>query len=442
MKKSLSISLIAAAILGVVIPASHASPSTGAACAKVGSIQGLPKSRFICVQVGKKQVWQPLTATNSKPAPATTSSSSSTASNQAAMTNLTIPISLPVPQTGSITFANAESNFASIPEVAWQRTQDVMNANPAVSIPTEIHIGPNTIASKPTILSGLDRLNKLFAGFRHVPTYTGIVYNAKDLSWAESDAAAYIKQKGLIGSDANLQGMKSLIEAGCQFNGKTPVECGGGMSWDWRDSNSPAGGAYYGVQNPQGDFPDGFWSDANRNVGPMTQVNHEATHNYQITQFYFTPLGKNQHISADLMHAFAPWWFSEGQANAIGIATFVDNLDAYKNVRRGNVTRNPGPNTKLPAFTPAGLKTFLTANQVASPENTNYPLAYTVGYAAVETLVAIGGPQSTLALYTLGAQGKDWETAFKAVYGISWDEGATVLAKVLAAEYAALPIAS
>ena len=59
-----------------------------------------------------------------------------------------------------------------------------------------------------------------------------------------------------------------------------------------------------------------------------------------------------------------------------------------------------------------------------------------------EALIAIGGPQSTLALYTLGAKGQDWPTAFKNVYGISWEEGSTVLAKVLAAEYAAKPMSA
>jgi hypothetical protein len=86
------------------------------------------------------------------------------------------------------------------------------------------------------------------------------------------------------------------------------------------------------------------------------------------------------------------------------------------------------------------MKAFLTSTQIPSPENPNYRLGYSVGYAAVEVLVAIGGPQSTLALYTLCARGEKWDTAFKSVYGISWDEGATVLSQVLAAQYSAKPI--
>ena len=69
-------------------------------------------------------------------------------------------------------------------------------------------------------------------------------------------------------------------------------------------------------------------------------------------------------------------------------------------------------------------------------------LAYSIGFATLEALIAIGGPQSTLAIYTLTAMGEDFPTAFKHVYGISWDEGSTILAQVLAAEYAALPMST
>ena len=357
--------------------------------------------------------------------------------------SLPIPIKLPVAQTGAITFANALSKVDSIPEAAWQRTQDAIAANKAVSIPTTIQIGPNTKASKVAINAGLDRLNKLFSGFRHVASYGGIVYNAQDQEWAQKATAAYFKKQKIGGSSARSENIKQLIQAGCEIQGSKVVNCSGGMSWDFRDAKNPAGGAFYGVETgTYNGKPLEFWTDANKNSGAMTQVNHEATHNYQVTQFFNTPLGKGQNISSDIFHSFAPWWFGEGQANAIGIPTFLDSLEAYREVRMQNVTRGPGSRTTLPAFTADSLKKLLTSKQVASPENPNYALGYSVGFAAVEVLVAVGGPQSTLALCTLGGQGKDWNTAFKTVYGITWDEGASIISKVLAAEYAANPINS
>lgn len=353
--------------------------------------------------------------------------------------SLPIPITLPVAQTGAITFANAEANFAAIPEAAWKRTQDVIAANAAVNIPTTIDIGPNTLASKPVILSSLNRINKLFAGFRHVKTYTGIVYNAKDVQWAQQDTAKVLKTLGVKGSGIRPENIKQVTQAGCEMNGNTAVNCAGGMAWDFRDGKSEDGGASYGVQSDLvNGSPAPYWTAADNGV--VTQVTHEATHNYQITQFSYTPLSKGQNISSDVMRAFSPWWFNEGHANAIGISTMLDSLDAYREARAQNVTRNPGSRTKLPAFTADSLKKLLTSTQVSSPENPNYALGYSLGYAAVETLVAIGGPQATLALYTLGAKGQKWEAAFKNVYGITWDEGVTVLSKVLAAEYAVNPI--
>lgn len=355
--------------------------------------------------------------------------------------SLPIPITLPVSQSGTITFANAEANFAAIPETAWKRTQDVIAANAAVKIPTVIQIGPNTNASKVAITDGLDRINKLFAGFRHVSSYGGIVFNAKDLKWAQGATAAYYKQIKIRGGSASAESTKRTSESGCQIEGGKAITCYGGNAWDFRDIKSQAGGSFYGVETGEYDGKSlDFWTDANKNSGAMTQVTHEAAHNYQITQFFYTPLGKGQYRSNELSRAFAPWWFGEGHANAIGIATFIDSLDAYRQARIQNVTRNPGSRTKLPSFTAASLKTLLTSKGAASPENPNYALGYSIGYAAVETLVAIGGPQATLALYTLGAKGQKWETAFKNVYGITWDEGATVLSKVLAAEYAVNPI--
>lgn len=355
--------------------------------------------------------------------------------------SLPIPITLPVAQSGTITFANAEANFAAIPEAAWQRTQDVIAANPAVNIPTVINIGPNTKASKTAITDGLDRINKLFAGFRHVSAYAGIVYNAKDLNWAQGATAAYLKKLKVSGGSASAESTKRSSEAGCEIQGGKAINCYGGMSWDLRDTKSQAGGSWYGVETAEvNGKPLDFWTDENKNSVAMTQVTHEAAHNYQITQFFYTPLAKGQYRSNDQSRAFVPWWFGEGHANAIGIATFLDSFDAYREARSQNITRNPGSRTKLPAFNAAALKTLLTSKGVASPENPNYALGYSIGYAAVEALVAIGGPQATLALYTLGAKGQKWETAFKNVYGITWDEGATVLSKVLVAEYAVNPI--
>jgi hypothetical protein len=102
-----------------------------------------------------------------------------------------------------------------------------------------------------------------------------------------------------------------------------------------------------------------------------------------------------------------------------------------------------GPST-VTDYSEASLLKYLTSQGPGQSFKANgcisngavYSLGYTVGAAATEILTAIAGPQSTMALYALGARGQDFPTAFKNVYGITWAEAAKVLSKVLAAEYA------
>lgn len=423
-----------------------ATPKSGAICTKLGATATAANKKFTCVKSGKKMVWDKGTEIDKAPpvvasTPAAASSPTATPKPTAAPTDptasLTIPITLPVTQSGAITFTNAVANYAAIPKTAWQRTQDAIAANPDVSVSTTIHIGPNTKASLTAINTGLARINKLFAGFRHVSKYTGIVYNAADLQWAQSDAFDLFSKSGSKSYSTRQDQIKRVTEAGCEMNGSAAVNCGAGNAITFSDVRDEMGGAYYGVQS-DGDY----WSDSTKNQGPMTQVNHEAMHTYQAIQFIATPYGKNQNITPDLVHELAPWWYSEGQANGIGLTTFLENFSDYSRVRNDTVTRSPGSKATIPSSTVESMKAFLIEPQTASPQNKNWMLSYSIGFAAIEALIAIGGPQSTLAIYTLTAKGEDFPTAFKHVYGISWDEGSTILAQVLVAEYTAQPIST
>jgi len=143
-----------------------------------------------------------------------------------------------------------------------------------------------------------------------------------------------------------------------------------------------------------------------------------------------------------------PCWFQEGQANAIGIPVWAPDLRSYLDARRGNVARRLNSNLPQPSlttYTAASFAKFLYEQDPLTcytPSSGDYQLGYSVGYATVEALVAIGGPEATMALLTTMAAGGDWAAAFKKVYGITWKEGSTILGEVLAAEYAQLPLGS
>ena len=438
--------------------AAAASPAAGSKCSKVGQTAISAGKTFTCVKTGRLLVWNkgvalkkpsvtpmpqssPSPISSPAPTPVVSSSPTPTPTPTPQIKNQ-IPITLPVPITGSINFTNAAENYAQIPQVAWQRVQDVIAANPAVNIPTTIDIGPNTKADLGIITNSLNRLYKLFSGFDHFNSYFGIIYNAKDLSWAQVDASSLFKTQGIKGILTGTESIKQQSEAGCEINGTIAVNCYGGMALPFKDGGNNFGGAFYGVENTYtgGGQSRDFWTAAEKYAGPMTQVTHEGTHNYQFAQFFDTPFSAGQHTAADQSHTFTPWWFSEGQANGIGIPVFIDDYQSYLNVRSQTTNRKPDSRAKVPEFTPEGMKAFLMNYQSTGPDNYNWSLAYSIGYSAVEALIAIGGPQSTMALYALGGNGEDWSTAFQHVYGITWDQGATVIGKVLAAEYTAKPL--
>jgi len=439
-------------LLGMIsATADAAGPKAGSTCSKVGSTTTSAGTKLKCAKSGKKLIWtaagaaatpapsaEPTASASPTPtasaSPTPTASATPTAKATPVALKAPIPIPLPVPQSGAITFANAASSYSQIPQVAWQRVQDVIAANSDVNIPTTIEIGPNTKASMELITKSLKREYKLFSGFQTFPTYSAIVNSAADEKWAEAQAPILFKKLGIVGAFTRQENVNRILQGNCEMSGGTAVNCSGGMAVDFKDGGKSDGFTFYSVETGYGDF----WLQANSQA--MTQVNHEVTHNYQFAQFINKPLAAGQNTSADQSHAFTPWWYSEGQANGIGVSVFIDNLQSYLEVRNRTVANKPSPNANPPAFTADSLKSFLMDYQETGPGNQNWSLAYSIGFSAVEALIAIGGPQSTMALYALGANGEDWATAFNHVYGITWDQGATVLGQVLTAEYAANPM--
>jgi hypothetical protein len=348
-----------------------------------------------------------------------------------------IPISLPVEQDKRITFANAEKSFEEIPQTAWQNIQDAINANSAVDIPTTIVIGPNTDTTVEQITSLLQMQYRLWNGFEQPPSFAGLVYNAQDQAWAEKEWPKMATELKLTDDpDSEISGLR----AGCNFTNDVATECYGGMSVLF--PNTLAGFAFYGVQSP-------YWSQNSLEVGPISQVPHEYTHLVQYAQWSGAELQPGENLKSDSAHKGMPCWFSEGQANAIGIPIAANDLNSYiqgrDNSVRVRINQDSGAKPALTdtTLTAKNITSFLYGQDASTcydPANGDWQLGYSVGYAATEVLVAIGGPQSTMALLAKTASGLTWADAFHAVYGVSWEEGADILGKVLEAEYAAKPM--
>ena len=416
----------------LALDANAASPSNGGACSKLGSIQGLPNHQFKCVKSGKKLIWQALPVSPS-------ASPSASASPASSKFTAKIPLTLPVSQNGPITFANAESNFAKIPEQAYANVQAAIAAGSDGPVNVTVSIGPKTNTTQDVILNGIKRELKLFSGFTVPSKLQAIAYNAADTAWA---SAEWTKVAATYPFTNSAKNYLRLITQSCEMNGETPVNCGGGMTF--MVPGSDAKFIFYGVENGN------FWTPTPSDYQTATQVNHEFTHAIQFAQFEGVKIHAGDNVITDTVHRAYPCWLSEGQANALGISIFIPNVSSYLQVRDRTVTApvNPGQKNPLSDYSAASFTNFLM-NQAPftgpdtpgcyQPGTGMYQLGYSVGMAATEALIAIGGPQATMALVAKGAEGSTWDQAFKAVYGISWAEGADVLGKVLAAEYAAKP---
>jgi len=337
---------------------------------------------------------------------------------------ISLPIELPITNDG-ITFANVLKRAADIPRLAWDNVQRELKSQQSLNVPATLSIGPTTQTTEKQITELLDKESQLFGGFSLPRELLAIAYNGNDVKWAEG---AWETAANALNLKVDPKSYFSQLRAGCNVG----VECSGGMTLALPESD--IGVFFLGVQEP-------YWKKANQSAGPMSQVNHEYTHAIQFAQW----LGISSAVLEARSKAYPCWW-SEGQANAVGIPIWASKYQAYKNSRDYNVTRpfnSEGPKPSLKSFSAKALEVFLEqdSNTCYHPESSgDYQLGYSVGYAAVEVLVAIGGPRATMAVVARTASGDTWAEAFQAVYGITWDEGRRILAAVLSVEYKALPI--
>ena len=456
MRKYLSVIVasifIATSIASGAQAASPVAPKIGSACTKVGATFDTLKMRFVCNLEGKKKVWRqwkPPAPKSSTPAstqgstPATTQGSAPAPTKSVAPFVAKIPISLPVAQSTDpkgITFANVLDHISEIPKVAWQKTQDVIAANPATpATKNVVLVGPNTqldvVGGLPRIQEVLARSEKLFAGFTQVKSFYLLMYNAKDEPWAEQTWTT----TGTDNKYLDVKGSIRRIAGNCQQTLSPGVFSGAVSNCRGADSSAISNSDDAILTFGQGG--QGASSDPMITTGAV--VGHEYNHSVQAAQWighpksYCTPETYNPDcFRSASANSFAPCWLIEGQGNSLGWMATAETFDIYTSLIKGR-PYNAGPTT-ITDYTQTSLQKYLY-DQIPNKcieDGQLYALGYSVGGQAVEVLTAIAGPQSTMALYALGAGGQDFATAFKNVYGISWSDASVILSKVLAAEYA------
>ena len=343
-----------------------------------------------------------------------------------------IPITLPVKPVGSITFANIEQHISEIPAAAYKALQDVYAANTQPVVPTTVLLGPNTKLPIEVPVA-LKKIEKLWAGFRQPASYHALVYNFKDKAWAlKADAKVpVVVANGGVKSAAS---MSSVIDQCASDN------CGRANS-GIPDAKGSGYGQYQ-IMESQWD-PNGWGSNG-------SVFGHEYTHSVQAAQFLGNsnvgkPVSKDRqkygldNSPSGLFQGVLPCWMTEGMAQFNGPAVVAPTFEYYMRWRGSQAMAK-----EVPQFTDYSAKSLQSYYLSGTPPKCLppapvYEMGRTTGALAIEALAAIAGPQASMAVVTLMGRGQSYDQAFKNVYGIAWTEAAPILARVVAAEYAAKP---
>tara|TARA_B100001057_G_scaffold501000_1_gene619590 strand:- start:224 stop:1537 length:1314 start_codon:yes stop_codon:yes gene_type:complete len=296
----------------------------------------------------------------------------------------------------AITFSNVKSRLADLPDVAWENTQKLLEANKDSSKTADIILkvlkGPNTQLYYDGSERSFEKGIKLWANFSQPREYLALFYNFSDKTWA-------LTQFDLPG----------LIDAPC-----TQTECTGGNSGI--QTADGLGVGVFGIS--QKDSIDAY------RYGPL-QI-HEYSHAAQCAPW----VGLNNN-PCNGQQDMSPCWLTEGQAHFLGISGSFSSFGDYKENRDRQINSHP-----VESFQDFSAEKILQFYSDDIPRTcigkANYRLGYTLGMLTVEVLSAIGGSESTMKIYELGGMGQTFEEAFINVYGISWAEAKPILADVIA----------
>ena len=405
MKKSFlaQVSLVVVVVLSASMPQSYSAVKSGDSCKKVGLTATSGGKKYTCIKSGKKLVWNKgvaIAAPKPSPVATPTPTSSPTPTPSASPT----PTTTPIVEKAPTAFADLVENYRGIPDVVWRESQSLAERGIAQSN-FVIEMGPNTKLQggldNPSVY--LERASRLWSGFNQAKTTKVFIFNKQDLVWAQQ---------------------KNLALGGSWFK---PEDLAGNCSS--ANSCGAFGGAYRGVGQI-------FMGVPIRDYLPFNlgfvrgSYGHEFSHVVQYSQFANQPALNG--------YSTLPCWFSEGQPQVPGQALGFTNLSDYKLSRESWFSQPAGAlgdysqDSILKFYSLAGVsKDGLCAPSIRQR-------IYDVGYMTVEALASIKGIESTMQVVVGVSQGLTFNQSFEKVYGISWNEAAPILAKVVSLEFTKL----
>ena len=429
---------ILAALILTLIPVGAYSAqkiTPGSACKVYKQKLTYLNKTFTCIKVKKKLVWDKGVAIKQATTTPTQSATPTTTPTQSATPTPTptkspepivvpIPITLPVAP-GVITFSNILENVDKVAQVAYDNVQKTYSGNSLpTGLKTFIWVGPTTVpVGNMSEEERIVKAMKLWSGFNQPKSIGIFFFNTQDEPLAE---IAYDKwrtdNKITTGQPASMMRNDCLSNngPGAPVASTEPLKDCTGANAGVIDSLG-TGVGWFGVPTEAGPRSDPY------RLGALEI--HEFTHMVQTAQF----VGTAQQPGGALQ-AKSPCWLQEGQAHFASKTTASNTFSDYLRQRNGEALyRTNSSNMPAPRDL-AGISEYLSLATLATCQST-YSWGYATGMLAVEALSAIGGVQSTMALYALEATGKSFSESFQMVYGISWDKAQPILAQVIARDY-------
>jgi hypothetical protein len=334
-----------------------------------------------------------------------------------------IPINLPVAP-GPITFSNILDHLPEVAKSAYDNVHQVFNVNamPA-NIKSTIWVGPTTqiVGSMPEA-TRFEEAMKLWAGFYQPVTFGAFFFNTADEPLAEP-----VFTQWKLDSHINGGPTTDLLKGECQKSNGLPGGTVGGPLGDCTNANGGVidgigtGMGIFGVPNDPGSRNDPYRAGA-------LEI-HEYTHMVQTAQF----LGHGDQ-PARAMQDMSPCWLQEGMAHFASKTTASTTFEDYLTQRNGEAKNRTNADGLVPPRDTAGVSAYISLQTLPACERT-YSWGYATGMLIVEALSAIGGVQSTMALYAEEARGNQFTDAFKLVYGVSWETAQPILTQVVVQDY-------
>jgi hypothetical protein len=404
-------------------PVHAAAPTVGSSCAKLGSTVSVSARKFTCIQKGTKLVWGKGVVLPTATSPASATPTPTNAAPSAAAL-APIPISLPV-AAGPITFANILDNVSLVARTAYDSVKATYAANPQPEgIKSTIWVGPNTtMIGSYTADQLFNNSMKLWAGFNQPKTLGAFFFETQDEPAAEI-AFMNWKSSNHIASGPDV----AIVKGECQNPQPGPGQVGGPVG-ECRNAN---GGVIDTVGTGMGIFGVPSLNDPQDRSDPYRAGAlelHEYTHMVQTAQF----LGNGDQPGRS-MQAVSPCWLQEGQAHLASKTTASPTFNDYLIQRNGEALSRTDAEGKVTPKDLQGISNYISLETLSTCQGT-YAWGYGTGMLVVEALAAIGGVQSTMALYTEEARGHSFTDAFKLVYGVPWETAQPILAKVVYADY-------